>query len=195
MSDTEDNAAASATGEAVKLPARPRNKKIMLLLREDLFKQLKSPLRTRFSIQDVIVPLEADTLPEEERQKFQWLLTFPWELPATKGDQVSDPRLLYRVPGMAKLNPEKLPKYPDKKLKSLIDRFKELKSNLQSRDSNRAFLKLSQTEALLKKKKKEALAFLPKLNSELMQIAKTKIIKKQNASRNISRITRKINTL
>jgi len=45
------------------------------------------------------------------------------------------------------------------------------------------------------KKKKEALAFLPKLNSELMQIAKTKIIKKQNASRNISRITRKINAL
>ena len=45
------------------------------------------------------------------------------------------------------------------------------------------------------KKKKEALAFLPKLNSELMKIAKTEIIKKQNASRNISRITRKINTL
>ena len=45
------------------------------------------------------------------------------------------------------------------------------------------------------KKKKEALAFLPKLNSELMQIAKTKIIKKQNASRNISRITRKISSL
>ena len=45
------------------------------------------------------------------------------------------------------------------------------------------------------KKKKEALAFLPKLNSELMTIAKTKIIKKQNASRKISRITRKINAL
>jgi len=45
------------------------------------------------------------------------------------------------------------------------------------------------------KKKKEALAFLPKLNSELMKIAKTGIIKKQNASRNISRITRKINSL
>ncbi len=45
------------------------------------------------------------------------------------------------------------------------------------------------------KKKKEALAFLPKLNSELMKIAKTEIIKKQNASRNISRITRKINAL
>ena len=45
------------------------------------------------------------------------------------------------------------------------------------------------------KKKKEALAFLPKLNSELMKIAKTGIIKRQNASRNISRITRKINAL
>ena len=46
-----------------------------------------------------------------------------------------------------------------------------------------------------KKDKKEALAFLPKLNSELMKISKTGVIKKQNASRNISRITKKINTL
>ena len=45
------------------------------------------------------------------------------------------------------------------------------------------------------KKKKEALAFLPKLNSELMKIAKTGIVKKKNASRNISRITRKISAL
>ena len=46
-----------------------------------------------------------------------------------------------------------------------------------------------------KKDKKEALAFLPKLNSELMKIAKTGVIKKQNASRNISRITKKIGAL
>ena len=45
------------------------------------------------------------------------------------------------------------------------------------------------------KKKKEALAFLPKLDSELMKVAKTGIIKKPNASRNISRITKKINAL
>jgi len=48
---------------------------------------------------------------------------------------------------------------------------------------------------LEEKKKKEALAYLPKLNSELMKIAKTGIIKRQNASRNISRITKKINSL
>ena len=45
------------------------------------------------------------------------------------------------------------------------------------------------------KNKKEALENLPKLNSELMKVVKTGIIKKQNASRKISRITKKINTL
>ena len=48
---------------------------------------------------------------------------------------------------------------------------------------------------LEEKNKKGALAYLPKLNSELMKIAKTGIIKRQNASRNISRITKKINSL
>ena len=48
---------------------------------------------------------------------------------------------------------------------------------------------------LEKKDKNEALKFLPKINSELMKIAKTGIIKKKNASRNISRITKKINNL
>ena len=42
------------------------------------------------------------------------------------------------------------------------------------------------------RKKSEALKFLPKLNSELMKVAKTGIIKKQNAARNVSRLTRKI---
>ena len=46
-----------------------------------------------------------------------------------------------------------------------------------------------------KKDKKAALGFLPKLNSELMKIAKTGVIKKQNASRNVSRITKKISAL
>jgi len=46
-----------------------------------------------------------------------------------------------------------------------------------------------------KKNKKDALIYLPKLNSEIMKIAKTGIIKKRNASRNLSRITKKINSL
>ena len=52
---------------------------------------------------------------------------------------------------------------------------------------------LKKMNTLIKaKKKSEALKFLPKLNSEVMKVAKTGIIKKQNASRNVSRITKKI---
>ena len=46
-----------------------------------------------------------------------------------------------------------------------------------------------------KKDKKEALNYLPKLNSEIMKIAKTGVIKKGNATRNLSRLTKKINAL
>ena len=46
-----------------------------------------------------------------------------------------------------------------------------------------------------KKDKKAALDYLPKLNSELMKISKTGVIKKKNASRNVSRITKRINSL
>ena len=48
---------------------------------------------------------------------------------------------------------------------------------------------------IVDKKKAEALKFLPKLNSELMKIAKTGIVRKQNASRNVSRITKKISSM
>ena len=55
---------------------------------------------------------------------------------------------------------------------------------------------IKKMNALIEKKnKKNALAYLPKFNSELMKIAKTGIIKKENASRNLSRINRKINSL
>ena len=44
-------------------------------------------------------------------------------------------------------------------------------------------------------KKEEAIKLLPKFNSQLMKIAKVGVIKKQTASRKISRLTKKINKL
>jgi len=44
-------------------------------------------------------------------------------------------------------------------------------------------------------KMKEARDFLPKFHSQLMKIAKTGVIRKETASRKISRITKKIKTL
>ena len=42
---------------------------------------------------------------------------------------------------------------------------------------------------------KEAKDFLPKFNSQLMKIAKTGVIRKETASRKISRVTKKIKIL
>ena len=45
------------------------------------------------------------------------------------------------------------------------------------------------------KKKEKAIKLLPKLNSQLIKITKSGVIKKKTASRKISRITKKINKL
>ena len=71
---------------------------------------------------------------------------------------------------------------------------KQTKVNKSRKSRFRSALK-KMNSLIEKKDKKEALTFLPKLNSELMKIAKTGIIKRQNASRNVSRITKKINSL
>ncbi len=73
-----------------------------------------------------------------------------------------------------------------------ITRQTKVNKNRKSRFKN-ALKKMN--SIIDKKNKKDALAYLPKLNSELMKIAKTGIIKKKNASRNISRITKKINLI
>ncbi len=71
-----------------------------------------------------------------------------------------------------------------------------LMANTKSARKSRYKIALKKMNGLIENKdKKKALAYLPKLNSELIKIAKTGVIKKGNASRNISRITRKISTL
>ena len=82
--------------------------------------------------------------------------------------------------------------------KSAIKRIRRISRQTVVNKSRRSKYKnaLKKMNSILSQKnKKEALSFLPKLNSELMKVAKTGIIKKQNASRNISRITKKINAL
>ena len=82
--------------------------------------------------------------------------------------------------------------------KSAIKRIRRISRQTLVNKSRRSKYKnaIKKMNLLLQsKKKKEALAFLPKFNSQLMKVAKTGIIKKKNASRNISRITRKINAL
>ena len=79
--------------------------------------------------------------------------------------------------------------------KSAIKRIRRITKQTTVNKARRSRYKkaLKKMNLLIESKKKtEALKFLPKLNSELMKVAKTGIIKKQNAARNVSRITKKI---
>ena len=82
--------------------------------------------------------------------------------------------------------------------KSAIKRTRKISRQTKVNKSRKSKFKsaLKKMNVLIEKKdKKEALAFLPKLNSDLMRVAKTGIVKRQNVSRNVSRITKKINSL
>ena len=82
--------------------------------------------------------------------------------------------------------------------KSAIKRIRRISKQTEVNKARKSRFKnaLKKMNILIdKKKKSEALKFLPKLNSELMKISKTGIVKKQNASRNVSRITKKIASL
>ena len=82
--------------------------------------------------------------------------------------------------------------------KSAIKRIRRISKQtvVNKARKSRYKIALKKMNALIENKNKsEALKFLPKLNSELMKIVKTGIIKKQNASRNVSRITKKISSL
>ena len=82
--------------------------------------------------------------------------------------------------------------------KSAIKRIRRIKKQTSVNKARKSRYKLALKKMnglIVNKDKKEALSYLPKLNSELMRIAKTGIIKKGNASRNISRISRKISAL
>tara|TARA_Y100000741_G_scaffold327577_1_gene280266 strand:- start:7 stop:267 length:261 start_codon:yes stop_codon:yes gene_type:complete len=82
--------------------------------------------------------------------------------------------------------------------KSAIKRIRRISKQTKVNKSRKSKFRISlkkMNSLINKKDKKQALAYLPKLNSELMKVAKTGVVKKKNASRNISRITRKINSL
>ena len=82
--------------------------------------------------------------------------------------------------------------------KSAIKRIRKISRQTEVNKARKSRFKnaLKKMNLLIEAKKKdEALKFLPKFNSELMKIAKTGIIKKQNASRNVSRISKKISAI
>ena len=79
--------------------------------------------------------------------------------------------------------------------KSAIRRVKRVKkqSLVNKLRRSRYRLAIKKMNKLIEKKDLQAIKkFFPKLQSELMRIAKTVVVKKENASRKIARISKKI---
>ena len=82
--------------------------------------------------------------------------------------------------------------------KSAIKRIRKIsrQTNINKIRKSRFKNAMKKMQLIISKKDKiKSLEFLPKLNSELMKISKTGLVKRKNASRNISRIAKKINSL
>ena len=83
-------------------------------------------------------------------------------------------------------------------IKSAIRKVKRAKKQTEVNKfrKNRYKQALKKIQKLIEKKDvKEINKYIPTFQSEMMKVAKTGIIKKQNASRNISRVTKKISLL
>ena len=99
---------------------------------------------------------------------------------------------------MTKINTQDIKIFFMPNTKSAIRRVRRVKKQTLTNKLRKSKYRSAIKEISLlisKKKKKEALKLLPKLNSQLMKIAKTKAINKKTASRKISKITKKINKL
>ena len=83
-------------------------------------------------------------------------------------------------------------------IKSAIRRVRRVKIQTTVNKVRRSKYKLAikkMNMLIVEKKKDEAIKFFPKLNSQIMKIVKTGVVKKKTASRNISRISKIINLI
>ena len=114
-----------------------KEKLILLLLRKDLRKIYMKTLVDRLHDSGVTVAVDETNYPEEKQKKFHWILSFPGDIPKGKAHDASSLGLIFRVPGMPKLQMEKLPSSDSVKLTKLIGRYKEVQQQCKDRVKTR----------------------------------------------------------
>ena len=129
-----------------------KEKLILLLLRKDLRKIYMKSLVDRLHDSDVTVAVDETNYPEEKQKKFHWILSYPGDIPKGKTPDASSFGLIFRVPGMPKLQVEKLPPSDSVKQKKLIRRYKEVQQTSIDRVKHPAFVKLALIDAVLRGK-------------------------------------------
>ena len=129
-----------------------KEKLILMLLKKDLRKIYMKALVDRLHDSGVTVAVDDTNYPKEKQKKFHWKLSYPGDIPTGKAPNASSFGLIFRVPGMPKLQLEKLPSSDSVKLTKLISRYKEVHQTCKDREKNPAFVKLALIDAVFRAK-------------------------------------------
>jgi len=129
-----------------------KEKLILLLLNKDLRKIYMKALVDRLHESGVTVAVDDTNYPKEKQKKFYWNLRFPGDIPKGKAPDASSFGLIFRVPGMPKLQLEKLPSSDSVKLTKLISRYKEVNQTCKDREKDPTFVKLALIDAVFRAK-------------------------------------------
>ena len=126
---------------------------ILLLLSPELRKRYMKTLVNRLIDVDVIVAIEETNYPEEKTDKYYWILNYPGDIPKGKTPDANNSKLIFRVPGKAKLQEDKLDSGDSERLAKIIERYKEVRHSCSERENNPNFVKLSMTDAVLRNRR------------------------------------------
>jgi hypothetical protein len=148
----------------------------LLLLSQDLRKRYMKTLVNRLMDLDVIVAIEEKSYPENKRDKYQWTLSFPGDIPKGKTTDSNSTRLIFRVPGKAKLQEDKLDSGDSERLAKIIERYKEVLHFCTERENNPIFVKLAMTDAVLRNRRDMILKYkdhVSELDEKISQVEKS----------------------
>ena len=149
---------------------------ILLLLSPDLRDRYMKNLVNRLTNIDVVVAIEETSYPEEKKDKYDWILNFPGDIPKGKSPDSKSIKLIFRVLGKPELQQVKLDSKDSDKLAKIVKRYKEVQQSCLEREKNQNFVKLALTDAVLRRRGEMILKYkglVSSLDEEITKVEKS----------------------
>jgi len=149
---------------------------ILLLLSPDLRDRYMKNLVNRLTNIDVVVAIEETSYPEEKKDKYDWILNFPGDIPKGKSPDSKSIKLIFRVLGKPELQQVKLDSKDSDKLAKIVKRYKEVQQSCLEREKNQNFVKLALTDAVLRSRGEMILKYkglVSSLDEEITKVEKS----------------------
>ena len=149
---------------------------ILLLLSPDLRDRYMKNLVNRLTNIDVVVAIEETGYPEEKKDKYDWILNFPGDIPKGKTPDSKSIKFIFRVLGKPELQQDKLDSKDSDKLAKIVKRYKEVQQSCLEREKNPNFVKLALTDAVLRRRGEMILKYkglVSSLDEEITKVEKS----------------------